>query len=182
MLFLAFRILDSFRIFPYMDWLVNVLDRATSRLIVFYIAAAPFFVVMIVVMFYMSGANVRETSTIAKTTFMAIRYALGISHSAEFYPIGATNYYVWCILFVFVLYYFLLPISVALFLEAYEDTTMELGHVTDYSHAQEAGAFKRWITTCPPWAALDKKQQATRDAKARHERGLAPEEDSSSDE
>lgn len=44
-------------------------------------------------------------------------------------------YYTWSLIFVFSLYYFLLPVSIALFLEAYEEITMELGHVTDYSHA-----------------------------------------------
>ena len=58
------------------------------------------------------------------------------------------------------MYYFILPVSIAFFLEAYEETTMELGHVTDYSHAQEAGSFKRWVAACPPWATLKQKHEA----------------------
>ena len=55
---MSFRIVNSFRIFPYMDWLVNVLDRTLSRIAIFYLAVLPFFIVMIVVLYFVSGANV----------------------------------------------------------------------------------------------------------------------------
>ena len=34
---------------------------------------------------------------------------------------------------MFSLYYIILPISISIFLEAYEEVNMELGHVSDYS-------------------------------------------------
>ena len=154
---MSFRIINSFRIFAYMDWLVNVLDRTLGRIAVFYLAMLPFFIVMIVVLYFVSGANVQETSTLVRSIFTIIRFALGIGNTNEYYPINQEFYYAWSLIFVFSLYYFLLPVSIALFLEAYEEITMELGHVTDYSLAQENGRFKRWVITCPPWAALKKK-------------------------
>ncbi len=58
LLFMSFRIVHSFRIFPYMDWLVNVLERTISRIATFYVAILPFFVVMIVMLYFVAGANV----------------------------------------------------------------------------------------------------------------------------
>ena len=136
---MSFRIVNSFRIFPYMDWLVNVLDRTMSRIFTFYLAVLPFFIVMIVVLYFVSGANVEETSTLVRSIFTIIRFALGIGNTSEYYPINQEFYYAWSLIFVFSLYYFLLPVSIALFLEAYEEVTMELGHVTDFASAQEKG-------------------------------------------
>ena len=158
LLFMSFRIVNSFRIFPYMDWLVNVLDRTLSRIAIFYLAVLPFFIVMIVVLYFVSGANVQETSTLVRSIFTIIRFALGIGNTQEYYPINQEFYYAWSLIFVFSLYYFLLPVSIALFLEHYEEITMELGHVTDYSMAQEKGRFTRWIKMWPPWSLLIKKQ------------------------
>jgi hypothetical protein len=161
---MSFRIVNSFRIFPYMDWLVNVLDRTMSRIFTFYLAVLPFFIVMIVVLYFVSGANVEETSTLVRSIFTIIRFALGIGNTSEYYPINQEFYYAWSLIFVFSLYYFLLPVSIALFLEAYEEVTMELGHVTDFASAQEKGQFKRWIIACPPWGVLHKKYKAMQDA------------------
>ena len=135
LLFMSFRIVESFRIFPYMDWLINVLKRTISRIATFYLAIMPFLIVMIVVLYFVAGANVQETSTLVRSIFTIIRFALGVGNTSEYYPINQGFYYAWSIIFVFSLYYFLLPVSIALFLEAYEEITMELGHVTDYSHA-----------------------------------------------
>ena len=135
LLFMSFRIVESFRIFPYMDWLINVLKRTISRIATFYLAIMPFLSVMIVVLYFVAGANVLETSTLVRSIFTIIRFALGVGNTSEYYPINQGFYYAWSIIFVFSLYYFLLPVSIALFLEAYEEITMELGHVTDYSHA-----------------------------------------------
>ena len=134
-LYLAFRAMSQFRVFPYIDWLSNVLQRTMERLLTFYMSALPFFVVMTVLLHFVSGANVEETSTVVRCMFTAIRFALGVSNSSVYYSINRTMYYIWCLIFSFVMYYFILPVSIALFLEAYEETTVELGHVTDYSHA-----------------------------------------------
>ena len=150
MLFMSFRIVSSFRIFPYMDWMVNVLRKTMSRITTFYLAILPFFLVMVVALYFVSGANVKETSTLVKSIFTIIRFALGIGNTSEYYPINQVFYYMWSLIFVFSLYYFLLPVSIALFLEAYEEVTMELGHVTDYSHAQEKkDKCKKWLTLSP---------------------------------
>lgn len=179
LLFMSFRIVSSFRIFPYMDWLVNVLDRTLSRIATFYLAVMPFFVVMIVVLYFVSGANVQETSTLVRSIFTIIRFALGIGNTSEYYPINQEFYYAWSLIFVFSLYYFLLPVSIALFLEAYEEITMELGHVTDYSLAQEDGQFKKWVMDYKPWSTLVRKYAAMMDAKDKAEKGLVNNDDSS---
>lgn len=175
---MSFRIVESFRIFPYMDWLVNVLDRTTSRIATFYLAVMPLFIVMIVVLYFVSGANVQETSTLVRSIFTIIRFALGIGNTAEYYPINQLFYYVWSLIFVFSLYYFLLPVSIALFLEAYEEITMELGHVTDFAHAQEKDQFKKWICSCPPWYKLREKYAAIMVAKEKRQKGILDEEES----
>lgn len=142
---MSFRIVHSFRIFAYMDWLINVLERTISRIATFYVAILPFFVVMIVMLYFVAGANVEETSTLVRSIFTIIRFALGIGNTSEYYPINQSFYYAWSLIFVFSLYYFLLPVSIALFLEAYEEITMELGHVTDYAHAQPKGKCVKWM-------------------------------------
>ena len=119
----------------------------------------PFFGVMIIVLYFAAGANVAEASTVISCTFTVIRFALGIGNTSEYFPINQDLYYLWCLIFVFSIYYFLLPVSIALFIESYEEVTMELGHVTDYAHAQEKGSFKRWFCTCPPWDNLSKKHK-----------------------
>ncbi len=88
LLFMSFRIVHSFRIFPYMDWLVNVLERTISRIATFYVAILPFFVVMIVMLYFVAGANVEETSTLVRSIFTCIRFALGIGNTSEYYPIN----------------------------------------------------------------------------------------------
>ena len=176
---MSFRIVSSFRVLPYMDWLVNVIERTLSRISVFYLAVLPFFIVMIVVLYFVSGANVLETSTFVRSIFTIIRFALGIGNTAEYYPITSAIFYLWSLIFVFSLYYFLLPVSIALFLEAYEEITMELGHVTDYALAQEKGQLRRWVTACPPWAALAKKHQQIIDAEASYAKGPVGKDDSS---
>lgn len=134
LLFMSFKIVESLRIFPYMDWLINVLKRTVNRIATFYLAIMPFLIVMIVVLFYSAGAYVQETSTLVRSIFTIIRFALGVGNTSLYYPIDQGFYYAWSIIFVFFLYFCLLPISIALFLEAYEEITMELGHVTDYAH------------------------------------------------
>ena len=118
-----------------MDWLLTVIDRTMNRMWIFYIALLPFYVVMIIILNFTAGSNVMEASSLIRTTFTVIRFAMGIGNTSEYYPINQDMYYIWCLIFVFSIYYFLLPISIALFLEAYEEITMELGHVTDYAHA-----------------------------------------------
>ena len=88
LIFLAFRILSTFRIFPYMDWLANVLDRVISQLQTFYLAAAPFFVVMTVILYFISGSSVEETSTLIRCVFTVIRFSLGIGNSSDYYTIN----------------------------------------------------------------------------------------------
>jgi len=178
LLVMSFRILDSFVIFPYMDWLLNVLNRTTKRIAIFYLSVAPFFSVMVIVLYFVAGANVAETSTLVRSIYTCIRFALGIGNTSEYYPINQGFYYIWSVIFVFSLYYFLVPVSIALFLEAYEEITMELGHVTDYSNTQEKGKFKQWMTACPPWHSLAKKHAAMREAQAKREKGLINDEES----
>jgi len=127
--------MESFRIFPYMDWLINVLKRTFSTIMTFYLAFMPFLSVMIMVLYFVSGANVKETSTLTRSIYTTIRFALGIGNTSEYYPINTAFYNFWSLLYVFSLYYFLLPVSIALFLRSYEEITMECGHVTDYAHA-----------------------------------------------
>ena len=154
---MSFRICTSFRIFPYFDWLVCIVDRTLPRIVVFYMAVLPFFIVMNIILFLLSGAQVKETSTLVGSIFTIIRFALGIGDTTAYYMVNQWFYYVWSIIFVFSLYYFLLPVSIALFLEAYEEITMELGHITDHALTEEKGQFKKWIIACPPWANLQKK-------------------------
>ena len=71
-----------------MDWLVNVLERTISRIATFYVAILPFFVVMIVMLYFVAGANVEETSTLVRSIFTCIRFALGIGNTSEYYPIN----------------------------------------------------------------------------------------------
>ena len=85
---MSFRIVSSFRIFPYMDWMVNVLRKTMSRITTFYLAILPFFLVMVVALYFVSGANVKETSTLVKSIFTIIRFALGIGNTSEYYPIN----------------------------------------------------------------------------------------------
>ena len=138
---------------------MNVIKLTLGRILFFYLAFMPFLLVMIIVLYYATGANIVETSTLNRTTFTVIRFALGIGNTSNYYPINMVFYYIWALGFVFSLYYFLLPASIALFLESYEEITMELGHVTDYAHAQEPGAIKQWVAACPPWIKLQKKHQ-----------------------
>ena len=56
---------------------------------------------------------------------------------------------------------------------------MELGHVTDYSLAQEKGQFKKWIIACPPWAPLMRKYAVMMEAESKKAKGLVNNEDSS---
>ena len=106
-----------------------------SRLLTFYLSALPFFVVMTVLLHFASGANVEETSTVVRCIFTVIRFTMGVSNTSVYYTINMLLYYMWSLIFAFTMFYFILPVSIALFLEAYEETTVELGHVTDYSHA-----------------------------------------------
>ena len=151
---MSFRIVECFRIFPYFDWLISVLKRTISRIGTFYMAFMPFIIIMIVIIYFIAGSNVQETSSLVRSVFTIIRFALGVANTSEYYPVNQGFYYAWSIIFVFSLFYFLLPVSIALFLEAYDEITMELGHVTDYAASQDKGKFKRWILMCPPWKAL----------------------------
>lgn len=74
---MSWRILESFRIFPYMDWLINVIKRTLGHIVIFYLAFMPFLMIMIIVLYFVSGANVKETSTLTRTIFTTIRFALG---------------------------------------------------------------------------------------------------------
>ena len=181
MLFMSVRVVNAFRIFPYMDWLVKVLHLTVSRIATFYVAVLPFFMVMIVVLYFVSGANVLETSTLFRSIFTIIRFAFGIGNTSEYYPVNQYFYYIWSVIFVFYLYYFLIPVSIALFLEAYEEITTELGHVTDYSQIQQKNHFRRWLTMMPPWQLLAKRDQALRDAHEKERQGLLLDENDNSD-
>ena len=88
LLMLSFRVMKSFSIFAYMDWLVTVLSRAFKRLIVFYILLCPYFICMNFILFFVSGANVEENSSMNKSLITNIRYALGVGNTASYFPIS----------------------------------------------------------------------------------------------
>ena len=88
LLMLSFRVMKSFSIFAYMDWLVTVLSRAFKRLVVFYILLCPYFICMNFILFFVSGANVDENSSMNKALITNIRYALGVGNTANYFPIS----------------------------------------------------------------------------------------------
>ena len=104
LLFMSFRLVEGLRIFPYMDWLFNVLKRAVNRIATFYLAILPFLIVMTIVLFNSAGAYVQETSSLVRSIFTIIRFALGVGNTSTYYPINQGFYYAWSIIFVFFLY------------------------------------------------------------------------------
>lgn len=85
---MSFRIVEGFRIFPYFDWLISVLKRTISRIGTFYMAFVPFIIIMIVVLYFIAGSNVQETSSLVRSVFTIIRFALGVGNTSEYYPIN----------------------------------------------------------------------------------------------
>ena len=48
-------------------------------------------------------------------------------------------------------FYLVYPVSIAILLESYEETAMELGHVSDTQSSLNDGDLFQWITNWQPW-------------------------------
>ena len=64
-------------------------------------------------------------------TFSVYRFIMGIAMTEDFATLSPIFYYLWCYFMVMFYFYLVYPVSIAILLESYEETVMELGHVTD---------------------------------------------------
>ena len=83
--------------------------------------------------------------------FTIFRVMLGVGNTSQYYAVDQIVYVVWTLMFTLYIFYLILPVSIALLLESFDDVTMELGHVTDYASSQEKGRFFKWIINLRPW-------------------------------
>ena len=125
------KLVQSFRVFKYIDWMFYALGQSLRRIIIFFIAIMPFFFGMILTLHVLTGISVEETSTLTIATFSVYRFILGISKSQDFVVSSPQFYYLWSYSLVLFYFYLVYPVSIAILLESYEETAMELGHVSD---------------------------------------------------
>ena len=79
--FLSMKLVQSFRVFKYIDWMFFALGQSLRRIFIFFIAIMPFFFGMILTLHVLTGISVEETSTLTIATFSVYRFILGISKS-----------------------------------------------------------------------------------------------------
>ena len=82
--FLSMKLVQSFRVFKYIDWMFYALGQSLRRIIIFFTAIMPFFFGMILTLHIQTGISVEETSTLTIATFSVYRFILGISKSQDF--------------------------------------------------------------------------------------------------
>ena len=133
------KLVQSFRIFKYIDWMFYALGYSLRRIFIFYVAIMPFFFGMIITLHFSTGMLIDETSTLTMATFSVYRFIMGIARTDELAKLAPVFYYLWCYLLVMLYFYLVYPVSIAILLESYEETVMELGHVTDNTAALTDG-------------------------------------------
>ena len=127
------KLVQSFRVFKYIDWMFYALGDSLRRYAIFFTAILPFFFGMILILHVLTGISVEETSTITIAIFSVYRFILGIAKSQDFIVSSPQFYYIWSYTLVLFYFYMVYPVSIAILLESYEETAMELGHVSDAS-------------------------------------------------
>ena len=78
------KLVQSFRVFKYIDWMFYALGDSLRRYVIFFTAILPFFVGMILTLHVLTGISVEETSTITIAIFSVYRFILGIAKSQDF--------------------------------------------------------------------------------------------------
>ena len=79
-------------------------------------------------------------------------------------------YYTWSYFLVMFYFYLVYPVSIAILLESYEETVMELGHITDNSDRLSDSNILEWVKNFLPWSKLQDEQNLLTELKEKEER------------
>jgi hypothetical protein len=173
-LILMVRIVVSFSVNPYIEWMFFVIKHSLSRILAFLIAITPFLIFLIFYLYYFAGFKVKEASSITRSIFTWYRLMMGIGNTSQYYALNPYMYLFWVFLIVAFVFFIILPISIAFLLESFDTITMKLGHVTDHASPKTKGKKKnkllQWIQNWNLLAQVDKAQRAYNEEMAKREK------------
>lgn len=146
------------------------LAKSLRRVIIFYFAIMPFFLGMIITLHFSTGMLVDETSTLTLAAFSVYRFINGVANTQEYVTLQPVFYYTWSYFLVMFYFYLVYPVSIAILLESYEETVMELGHITDNSARLSDSNILEWVKNFLPWSKLQDEQNLLKELKEKEER------------
>lgn len=114
--------------------------------------------------YFIFGAEIEEVSTFQSACYFLFRFMLGIANSTEYFktkPLFFSFYSFCCVMTYF---YAVLPISIAVLIDSFETTVMEIGHVTDQvAHSWTISDLRDWMLDYKPWSKLKDELTAKKD-------------------
>lgn len=129
--FLSMKLVQSFRVNSYIDWVFKAIGKTLTQIGVFWVIMAPTIIAFGFGLFYSFGVAVGQVSTIHGTFFTVCRYILGISNTSGFYAISPLFYTIWSFSCNMLYFYLILPVSIAVLIDAFSFTTAEFGTPSD---------------------------------------------------
>lgn len=129
--FLFLKCIQPFKVNDSINWLFQAVGNTLINLFILYIITLPIIANFSFVLYYLFGSKVQWSSTVMAAIVTTFRSLCGINRTTHYYldyPIQYTIIYVGIILFYF---FIMFPISVALLLDAFSKTVIELGSVSD---------------------------------------------------
>ena len=129
--FLFLKCIQPFKINNSINWLFSAVGNTLINLLILYIITLPILANFSFILYYLYGNKVQWSSTIWAGIISTLLNIFGISRTTHYYlehPISYTIMFVALMLFYF---FIMFPISIALLLDAFQKTVIELGSISD---------------------------------------------------
>jgi len=85
----------------------------------FYIIIIPILIGMTFAIYFSMGTYVKEVSSLPRTWFVVFRFMLGFNNSIDYYAIDPILFTIWSLFLTMLYFYLILPVSIAVLLEAF---------------------------------------------------------------
>ena len=85
----------------------------------FYIIIIPILIGMTFAIYFGIGIYVPEVSTLSRTFFVVFRFMLGVNNQIEYYAVDPIYFTIWSFALTMLYFYLILPVSIAVLLEAF---------------------------------------------------------------
>lgn len=129
--FLFLKIIQSFKINSSINWLFTAIGQTITNLVVFYILTLPVLFCFSFSNYYLFGLKVSQSSTLFSSMMSVYRSISGLNTTSTYYQEMPITFVIFQVALITFYFFIMLPITVALLLDSFHNTVMELGSITD---------------------------------------------------
>ena len=112
------------------------------NLFFFYVITLPVVLCFAFFNYYLFGTKVRYSSTIPASIISIYRSLSGINQTSEYYMEYPIIYMISILSLITYYFYIMFPISIALLVDSFHKTVMDLGSINDTSDDEKPFTFK----------------------------------------